>query len=106
MAEKTFVLLRRWCQRGTGDLSRFSAAELRMMRLGGWIWGRCGSGGVGQGQPTCCPRRSGSLVSRACLLGLVAGRKDVRKGKSVESTGDGNRGAGKVATGVLLQSWG
>lgn len=28
MEEKTFVILRRWGQRGKGDLSRFSAAEL------------------------------------------------------------------------------
>lgn len=39
MVEKTFVILRRWGQRGKGDLSRFSAAELEMMRLG------VGSGG-------------------------------------------------------------
>lgn len=47
MVAKTFVILRGWGQRGKGDLSRFSAAELGMMRLGGWIWGRCRSGGVG-----------------------------------------------------------
>lgn len=60
MVAKTFVILRRWGQRGKGDLSRFSAAELGMMRLGGWIWGRCRSGGVG------------STVSLLVALGGVA----------------------------------
>lgn len=73
------MILRRWGRRGKGDLSRFSAAELGMV-----IWGRCGSGGVVPWQPACCPRSSGSSVSRACLLGLVAETKPHLGGRMLE----------------------
>lgn len=51
------------------------------------------------------------MVSRKCLLELGAGTKqherwEGKKERSVGASGKGDRGTGKAALGVPLQSWG
>lgn len=59
-------------------------------------------------QATCCSERSSPWVSRGYLLDWTLGqsnnKKMIRRRRTVQSTGYGSSGAGKAATGVLLQS--
>lgn len=80
MKEKVFMTHWGWGQRGKEDHSRCSAGNET---------GETGPQGAGEVlvllQPTCCPCRKGSWLGEQ---EVPAG--GIRRGRSVESIGDGN----------------